>query len=311
MWVSEREKQTAKQYDIYQYLSMADPSELVKICRGEYCLRSHDSFKISQKDGKHLWYWYSQGIGGRSAVDYLMKVKGYPFVQAVKEVNRVMACVEPAFFMEKDEPKAFKLPPKSEKNDIITSYLCGRGIDRVLVEKLIEAGMIYQHKQYGSVTFVGFDDEGKPAHAAYRSVGTNGAKGDYAGSDKRFAFRLENENADTVRAFESAIDLLSYVSLCRLWGKSWSNESLISTAGVTASRNDDVKLSLALEHFLATHQGIKTILIHFDSDKAGRRCAMQIKEKLGGMYRVKIIKPKKGKDYNEYLQIEKGLMKEE
>ena len=165
--------------------------------------------------------------------------------------------------------------------------------------------------EFGSVVFIGFDDNGEAAHASYRSTGYNHAKGDYRGSDKRFAFRLENEHADTVRVFESAIDLLSYICLCRKWGKAWCHESLISTAGVTASRNGYVKLPLALEHYLEKYPYTETILVHFDNDKAGQRCAMQIKEKLNGPYKVKIIKPKKGKDYNEYLQIEKGMLEEE
>ena len=30
------------------------------------------------------WCWFSQGIGGRSALDYLIKVKGIPFTQAAE-----------------------------------------------------------------------------------------------------------------------------------------------------------------------------------------------------------------------------------
>ena len=311
MWVSKWEKDNAKRYDVYEYLTMTDPGELVRICKGEYCLRTHDSFKISRRDGKWLWYWYSRGFGGRSAVDYLIKVKGYSFVQAVKEVNRAMEGAEPSFFMEKEEKKKFELPPKSNRSDIVIGYLCSRGIDKELVEILIEQQLIFQHKQYGSVGFVGFDDCGIPAHASYRSTGEVTTKGDYAGSDKRFTFRLENQGADTVRVFESAIDLLSYVSLCRIWGKDWSNESLISTAGVTATRHGEIKLPLALEHYLEKHPDTETVLIHFDSDNAGHKCAMQIKEKLKGKFKVKIVKPKKGEDYNEYLQSEKGIAKEE
>ena len=96
MWVSEKEKQTAKEYDVYEYLRIADPGELVRICQREYCLKSHDSFKISHKDGKWLWYWYSRGIGGRSAVDYLIKVKDYSFVDAIREVNRAMKGMNPS-----------------------------------------------------------------------------------------------------------------------------------------------------------------------------------------------------------------------
>lgn len=37
-------------------------------CRGEFQLRSHDSFKISGETS--LWHWKSRDIGGKSALDY-------------------------------------------------------------------------------------------------------------------------------------------------------------------------------------------------------------------------------------------------
>lgn len=304
MWVSEREKLQAKQYDAYSYLRAADPQELVRLSNKEYCLRSHDSFKLSQKNGVWLWYWYSRDFGGRSAVDYLIKVKGYPFVDAVKEVNRVMKGMNPSFFIEEKEEKKFKLPPKSSKADVVTDYLSSRGIDKKLIEEMIASGMIYQNRKHMSAVFVGFDDNGKPAHASYRATGDDAtAKGDYSASNKEYAFRMERDYAETVRVFESAIDLLSYMTLCKMWGKSYENESLISTAGISASRNDEIKLPLALNRYLEKHPETETVMLHFDNDAAGKRSAEQIKYKLRNSFRVKIISPKQGKDYNEYLEI--------
>ena len=65
----------AKQMDLYTYLHDYEPQELVHLGGGTYCTREHDSLKIS--NGK--WYWFSQSIGGRSALDYLIKVRGTPF----------------------------------------------------------------------------------------------------------------------------------------------------------------------------------------------------------------------------------------
>lgn len=304
MWVSEREKREAKQYDAYSYLRIADPSELMRLSSNEYCLRSHDSFKISQKNGVWLWYWYSRNFGGRSAIDYLIKVKGYSFVDAVKEVNRVMKGMSPSFFIEEKEEKKFKLPPKNSNSEHVVRYLCSRGIDKHIVQELVDVNMIFQNKKYLSVVFVGVDDNGKPAHAAYRSTGDGSAvKGDYTGSNKEYAFRIERDKAETVRVFESAIDLLSYMTLCKIWRKDCSTESLISTAGISASRTDEIKLPLALSRYLEKHPETETILLHFDNDAAGRKCAEQIKYKLRNDFRVKSIMPKRGKDYNEYLQI--------
>lgn len=306
MWLNDDEINEAKKHDAYSYLRLADPYELVRLSCREYCLKSHDSFKLSQKNGVWLWYWYSRGFGGRSAVDYLIKVKGYAFTEAVKEVNRVMKGTHPSFFIEKEKGKTFRLPAQNSNADTAVSYLCSRGIDKELIEELIDAGMIFQNKKHQSVVFVGFDDNGKPAHAAYRATQKGQtAKGDYAASNKEYAFRLERKNADTVRVFESAIDLLSYITLCKIQGREFSSDSLISTAGISASGSSEVKLPLALESYLKRHPETKHILLHFDNDFTGIRCTEQIKQKLSNDFQVRSIMPKQGKDYNEYLQNER------
>ena len=69
----------ARETDLLCYLQKYNPRELVHVAGSTYCTREHDSLKIS--NGK--WYWFSRGIGGRSALDYLIKVKGIPFTEAV------------------------------------------------------------------------------------------------------------------------------------------------------------------------------------------------------------------------------------
>jgi hypothetical protein len=307
MWVTEREKNEAKQYDVYSYLRLAEPNELVRLSQNEYCLRSHDSFKISRRDGVWLWYWYSRDFGGRSAVDYLIKVKNYSFVDAVKEINRVMKGINPSFFIEKssrNKEKDFKLPPKSDNSDIVINYLSERGIERELIKNLIDEGMIYQNQKYQSAVFVGFDDNGEPKHASYRSTKKDSCyKGDYAGSNKEYAFRIEKEYCKTVRVFESAIDLLSFIAICNMIGYNCSEQSLISTAGISASRNNEIKLPLALSKYLEKHPETENVLLCFDNDMAGKKCANQIKQKLSCCYTVRFLPPKQGKDYNEYLQL--------
>lgn len=302
MWVSSKEIAEAKQYDLISYLRLADPFELVKLSHDTYCLKSHDSFKISNG----LWHWFSQSIGGRSAIDYLIKVRGYSLPDAVKEVNRTMGR---AFVPEDIRPvkrKSFRLPERNSDNAEVIRYLTGRGIDEELVQSLIDEGLIYESRKYHSAVFVGLDESGIPVHASYRSTAGN-AKGDFGGSSKQHAFRIECDGAKTVRVFEGAIDLLSYITLCGMWGKEWRNESLISTAGVSASKtNDEVKLPPALRRYLEKHPETETVILHFDNDAAGRACTGQIRSVLCGRYKVKQVRPKTGKDYNEYLMAVKG-----
>ena len=63
-----------------EYLKNYEPYELVHFSGNTYTTRTHDSLKIS--NGK--WMWWSRGIGGRSALDYLIKVKDYSFLEAVE-----------------------------------------------------------------------------------------------------------------------------------------------------------------------------------------------------------------------------------
>ena len=72
----------ARKVDLLSYFQATAPNELVRCGAEEYCTREHDSLKISH--GK--WYWWSRGIGGASALDYLVKGLGMDFVSAVQAV---------------------------------------------------------------------------------------------------------------------------------------------------------------------------------------------------------------------------------
>lgn len=77
--INEKALHIAKQMDLLTYLQKYEPQNLIHVTGNTYCTREHDSLKISNG----MWYWFSRGIGGRSALDYLIKVKGIPFTEAV------------------------------------------------------------------------------------------------------------------------------------------------------------------------------------------------------------------------------------
>ena len=72
--------QEVKRMDSMTYLKNYEPYELVHFSGNTYTTGTHDILKIS--NGK--WMWWSRGIGGRSALDYLIKVRGYSFLEAVR-----------------------------------------------------------------------------------------------------------------------------------------------------------------------------------------------------------------------------------
>jgi len=73
----------AKEWDLLTYLQRYDPHQLVHVGGSTYCTREHDSLKIS--NGK--WNWFSRKIGGKTALDYLIKVQGFSFTEAVEALT--------------------------------------------------------------------------------------------------------------------------------------------------------------------------------------------------------------------------------
>ena len=78
-YYTEEQIKKARSIDLLTYLQTYEPIELVHVRGNTYCTATHDSLKLS--NGK--WYWWSRGIGGSSALDYLIKVKGLQFLDAM------------------------------------------------------------------------------------------------------------------------------------------------------------------------------------------------------------------------------------
>ena len=124
-YISREEIEQAKLIDLLTYLQNYEPQELVHVSGDTYCTREHDSLKIS--NGK--WHWFSHGIGGKTALDYLIKVKDYGFVEAVETILGRAAARPPVYRRQTDE-KTYELhmPRLNENCDRVVRYLKGRGI---------------------------------------------------------------------------------------------------------------------------------------------------------------------------------------
>ena len=297
----------AKEMDLLTYLRNYEPYELVKLTGNTYTTRTHDSLKIS--NGK--WMWWSRGIGGRNALDYLIKVRDMNFIEAVETITGHTAITAPVY--EKPEPRnkdrPLLLPEKSESTDKITEYLFGRGIDLEIINYCISKDLIFESLPYHNVVFLGYDEENKARYAAYRSTNRHKILGDCTGSKKEYSFRLDGGNTDTVHIFECAIDLLSYATLAKMNGQNWKELSLVSLSGVySPSRNiEDSKVPVALKKYLENNTAVRKIAIHFDNDKAGRTAAYALKTILPSKYEIVDEPPKAGKDFNDFLCIQMGI----
>lgn len=292
--------QRAREMDLLTYLTYYEPGNLKHVSGNVFSTVEHDSLIIN--NGK--WCWFSRQIGGKSALDYLIKVKGIPFRDAVERI--IGNITEPLPVVKQTEipPKEFVMPELSSDTTRVSTYLASRGIDPEITKWCIDHKLIFETAKYGNVVFVGYDKQGNPKHGSMRST-TTPYKGDVKGSDKRFAFRLiRAEHPRKVHVFEAVPDLLSYATCVKLRGGNWRKETYLSLAGIGGS-----SLPKALEQFLKDYPDISHIYLHLDNDEPGRNAAKTIKGLLSGKYIVKDQPPPSGKDYNEYLQSNRDQIK--
>ena len=303
-YYTEKQIDQARSIDLLTYLQSFEPTELVHVRGNTYCTREHDSLKIS--NGK--WMWWSRGFGGNSALDYLIKVKGMQFMDAMKiltkegtdlhdtdaKISRKPDC---------DVKRKLLLPDKSETNFEVIRYLTSRGIDSDVIKACIDEGLLYESLPYHNCIFVGFDETGNAAYAFYRATTGERLMGEAAGSDKRYSFRIDRAGS-TLHVFESAIDLLSYATILKMRTGEWRAEPMLSLGGVYAPslNKKQLKLPIALENMTQNQTQINTIALHLDNDFAGRSATRSISEQLGNKYIVRDEPPAYGKDCNDYLQ---------
>lgn len=298
--------QKAKELDLLTYLQNYDSGNLVKFSTDTYCTKEHDSLKIS--NGK--WNWFSRGIGGRSALDYLIKVEGMEFTEAVRLITNCMGdrTIIRASKNTTPKEKVLILPKANQNNNNAINYLKSRGIDKDIINYCIETGRIYESYPNHNVVMLGFDKYGTARYANLRGIGTD-FKGEATGSDKRFSFSISTEKSDTVHVFESAIDLLSYATMLKMNGQKWDEHHLLSLAGVYRPGKElkNSSFPLALKQFLSEHSEIKKIHLRLDNDYAGRIATEALKQILSEKYEVESYPPKRGKDYNDWLCLKLGI----
>lgn len=298
----------AKRMDLLTYLREYEPGELVKFSSNTYTTRTHDSLKIS--NGK--WMWWSRGIGGKSALDYLIKVRGMDFVEAVQTIMGNSSVRSPI----PENTKSYNnqpllLPERSPTTDVVFEYLFGRGIDYEIINYCLEKELVIESLPYHNVVFIGYDESNKPKYAAYRATNQSRLMGDCTGSKKQYSFRLTAENTGEVHLFECAIDLLSYATLMKLEGKNWRQFNLISLAGVYSPKQNigDSKVPVTVRKLLEKDKSIKRIILHLDNDIAGRKATKALQTILTDKYEVVDDPPKCGKDVNDFLCIKLGISK--
>ena len=283
-----------KKVDLVTYFRTIMPYELVKASANEYTTKTHDSLRMSNG----LWNWCSKGVGGRNAIDYLMKTEQLEFNDAANLLLKQLQNKVPTIEQQpvKTKERHIIIPEKNTASDNVISYLKSRGIDEEIIKECIEKKLIYEEKHYHNVVFLGYDDLGNIKYAGCRSTNETIFKQDATGSDKSYSFRLEsNTKTDTIYIFEGAIDALSYATFLKLYGMDYKAKTLISLAGIYQPASDisKSKIPLAIQRYLDKHPETKNIFLCFDNDKAGRKASKALQIVLADKYTVVIKPPKK------------------
>ena len=291
-YVTRDEIARAKEIDLETYLRACEPEELVKCGKG-YRTRTHDSLKISNG----LWHWHSRGIGGKTALDYLIHVKGMDFIPAVQLLSNELqpALAEPVKAHAKPQTKPFALPRHNGDDSIVTMYLMRRGVHFSVIARCLENGTLYESWGYHNAVFIERDTQGAARYAMLRATDGGTFKIEAEGSDKRFSFSMPGTD-DTLMVTESAIDALSVATLLCRHGMKWRSPHYLSLGGISEKMSTVPK---ALVQYLNDHPSIRQIHLMLDNDKAGREAARHIAASLGESYDVKTAFPAHGKDFND------------
>ena len=286
-----------------------EPGNIRKSGANEYRLVEYDSLKIS--NGK--WFRHSRGYGGYNAYDFLVKVRGMEFKEAIQtlldgRLAYVSAADDKSHSPPKQPKEALILPPPNKNNDAVYAYLQSRGIDKDVIKRCIENGSLYESAKVHHCVFVGFDGD-KSKYACIRST-SGDIKQDIKNSDKRFGFILPPKSGDShnLAIMESPIDVLSHATIYEMGGKKWDGHRL-SLGGCS---------STALTSFLERHTEITNIHISLDSDKAGKEATDRIirellSDKRFFHIRITVAPPPMGtgKDFSDTLQAIKKMNKEQ
>jgi len=306
--VSEEQVVKARELDLLSYLKAYEPGELKPDGLGRFTTVTHGSLVIS--NGK--WRWNRAQIGGVSALDYLMKVRGMGFVEAVEHLTGERAESAHVYHetvkAQPPPPKRPFHPPKPYRYATgAVSYLQSRGISPEVIRQCIQLGSLYESRYYNPQSeyhntpvcvFAGKDESGTVRFAAMRGITTD-FKRDKAGSDKRFNFHLPAQNPGSrhLAVFEAPIDAISHATLQQRCGWGWDGHRL-SLGGTS---------DVAIIAFLERNPQISRIILHLDNDAAGITAARKIKARIVAdsrfsHIRVSVNPPHRGaNDYNDLL----------
>lgn len=287
---------------LLDYLQRFQPEELVPDGRHSFRMKTYSSLVVSDNG---LWNWCGKSIGGKTALQYLCRVEGMPFMDAVRRLSDApgldSSLFQPAKGLvppENGRRAEITLPTADDSNAVVARYLHGRKISGEVLRVCKEQELIYQNTNGGhtNCVFVGKDEQGNIRSASLRGCKGN-FRGNALGSDKRYGFCIPAgpNKATIVEVYEAPIDALSGATLhLHQEGSAWRSYHYLAMGGF------DIR---TIEQFLSVHPQVREIHLCMDNDTPGRENTVRIMEYFAAKgYFVQDNPPPFGKDYNDTLQ---------
>jgi hypothetical protein len=238
------------------------------------------------------WNWFSRGAGG-GPIQFLMELEGLTWVDAVKDILGIDYDALPVIekpLKDMEEKIEFVLPKINDTYKHGFAYLIKtRKINYQVVQRFVNEKKIYEDDRR-NIVFVGYDDEDTAKFASVRGTGSKRFRKDIGGSDKGFPFTASGSD-NTLLVFESAIDLMSYMTLYKIHQGRELSHHMISMGGTSY---------IPIENYLKKNSNINKMILCLDSDKEGRFFSGKIKERFGEAYEILKHVPRH-KDFNEDL----------
>jgi hypothetical protein len=192
--------------------------------RGENLIKEGSQYRLKNHSGLMVKdnYWYSHSLNtGGNAIDFLIKFENLNFVKAVSLLLNISinysSSIDNIHIHNNSSTSTKKnlyIPDRNSNDKKALAYLLiSRNLSPSIVMPLVKKGRIYESANFHNCIFTGVDFDNNIRYIFKRSsLSNSNFKAESLGSDKRFSFSLIGTN-NICFVFESAIDLLSYISI--------------------------------------------------------------------------------------------------
>lgn len=288
-----------------------------KVGLNEYKIEGYGGLFFNSE--KNKWHCFSNSSGG-GVIQFLIDVEGKTWKDSVKYLldNFVTASHDNAVknYKERSNNKnieteeelkgEIELPQKATQFRRLYAYLIKtRKIGKQTVDFFVKRGELYENDK-GGMVFIGKAKDGSVKYAMIRGTAENKPfKAEAKNSDKSFGFKVANPRSNKLVVFESAIDLMSYMTLKQEAEEGYilNPDNLLSLGGVGEK---------ALHRMLDENLHIKSIEFALDNDEAGEAARNKFVNKYESNFMLSRL-IFRGKDVNEHLTklVEENAVHEE